>query len=252
MKKIMVLVMVICAAVFFSQEAFAQVDGEGTLSFDFGTNPPDNTSYIISDGYYGMLGELSPTQDNIPGFLGYQQDGSYAGSASHLGNSTSATWRGIGPSSYSFLAQAPALGGMSRAEVDLYASMSWNGTFPGFTYHYDYHGTSDSPEDMIGFLTQMEISRDGTLYYSDYASWAPEFQTKFHPFHSPVPGVIDAEGDVTFDPINEVGYWSIRYDFMGSGYDYAPTSIVTPEPVSGALFLLGGGFMALKRYRRKK
>ena len=51
--------------------------------------------------------------------------------------------------------------------------------------------------------------------------------------------------------MNDDGYGS--HDFYhfqiwadGSG----PT--VTPEPVSASLFLLGGGFMALRRFRRKK
>ena len=50
------------------------------------------------------------------------------------------------------------------------------------------------------------------------------------------------------------------YFASGADQDFAPylqlrTSggpIATPEPVSAALFLLGGGFMALRRYRRKK
>jgi len=240
-KKFVLGAMVICASVLFSHEVFAQVEGEGELSFNFGRSP-DSVAYGSSVGYYGYIGD-SPYQQQA-----FLTNG--IGSDSYHNNSISAIWGGSGQSSFLFLAQAPAVGANGYASADLSGSFRWNGTFPGFTYHYDYHGTTDSSQDSIEFLTQMEISRNGVYYYSDYDSSVPGFQSKFFEFNTPVPGTLDQSGFVAFDPINETGNWFVKWDFMGSGKDYGTT--VTPEPLSSALFLLGSGVLGLAARRKRK
>jgi hypothetical protein len=233
----------------FPQQANATVTAQGTISFTFSVPPTyADYAYAPSNGY----GFIGPSGSTINTYL----NAAYSGSDTYLNNHVEAVWGGTGPSSFNLTANAPALNLVGMAGVDLYSYFRWSGAdFPGFTYHYDFHGTVDSPDDYLGVITQMEIASGPHYYYSDYTYLADEFQTKM-PYFQPVGGVINRAGDVTFAPIiigdgDASRWWQIRWDFSGTGYDYDYIAAI-PEPGTYAMLLAGLGLLGFAARRRKQ